>query len=55
MREYQKIKEKRTVKGKLKEKVTSTPKELVRRGLDDGTERLRSQLRETAQRGQASD
>ena len=31
------------------------PKELVRRGLDDGTERLRGQLRETAQRGQASD
>ena len=50
-----KIKEKRTVTGKLKEKVKATPKELVRRGLDDGTERLRGQLRETAQRGQASD
>ncbi len=31
------------------------PKELVRRGLDDGTERLRGQFREAAQRGQASD
>ena len=36
-------------------KVKAAPKELVRRGLDDGTERLRGQLRETAQRGQASD
>ena len=35
--------------------VKAAPKELVRRGLDDGTERLRGQLRETAQRGQASD
>ena len=50
-----KVKEKRTIKGKLKEKVKAAPKELVRRGLDDGTERLRGQLRETAQRGQASD
>ena len=39
----------------MKEKVKSTPKELVRRGLDDGTERLRGQLRDTAQRGQADD
>ena len=39
----------------MKEKVKATPKVLVRRGLDDGTERLRGQLRETAQRGQASD
>jgi len=39
----------------LKEKVKAAPKVLVRRGLDDGTERLRGQLRETAQRGQASD
>ena len=36
-----KIKEKRTVKGKLKEKAKAAPKELVRRGLNDGTERLR--------------
>ena len=39
----------------MKEKVKAAPKVLVRRGLDDGTERLRGQLRETAQRGQASD
>ena len=39
----------------MKEKAKAAPKELVRRGLDDGTERLRGQLRETAQRGQASD
>ena len=50
-----KIKEKRTIRKKLKEKVKATPKELVRRGLDDGTERLRGQFREAAQRGQASD
>ena len=39
----------------MKEKAKVAPKQLVRRGLDDGTERLRGQLRETAQRGQASD
>ena len=39
----------------MKEKVKSAPKQLVRRGLDDGTERLRDQLRDTAQRGQADD
>jgi hypothetical protein len=39
----------------LKEKVKATPKELVRRGLDNGTERLRVQLRDAAQRGQADD
>ena len=39
----------------MKEKVKSAPKELVRRGLDDGAERLRGQLRDTAQRGQAND
>ena len=43
------------IKGKLKEKIKAIPKELVRRGLDDGTERLRGQFRETAQCGQASD
>ena len=30
------------VKDKLKEKVKAVPKELAHRGLDDGTERLRS-------------
>ena len=42
-------------KGELKEKAKSAPKELIHRGLGDGTERLRGQLREAAQRGQASD
>lgn len=39
----------------LKEKVKTAPKELVRRGLEDGTERLRGQLRDAAQRGQTDD
>ena len=39
----------------MKEKAKAAPKQLIRRGLDDGTERLRGQLRETTQRGQASD
>ena len=39
----------------MKEKAKVAPKQLVRRGLDGGTERLRGQLRETDQRGQASD
>ena len=39
----------------MKEKVKAAPKELVRRGLDDGTGRLRGQLRDTAQRGQRDD
>ena len=33
----------------------SAPKELIRRGLDDGSERLRGQLRDTAQHGQRDD
>ena len=37
---------------KLKEKVQTAPKELARRGLVDGVERLRGQLRDTAQGGQ---
>ena len=47
-----KIKEKPQVQHTLKERVKSAPKELIRRGLDDGTERLRGQLRDTAQHGQ---
>ena len=39
----------------MKQNVKSAPKELVRRGLDDGTERLRGQLRDAAQRGQTDD
>ena len=39
----------------MKEKAKAAPKQLIRRGLDDGTERLRGQFREAAQWGQASD
>ena len=52
MRYIDKIKEKPQVQHTLKERVKSAPKELIRRGLDDGTERLRGQLRDTAQHGQ---
>lgn len=38
-----KIKEKPQVQHTLKERVKSAPKKLIRRGLDDGTERLRGQ------------
>ena len=48
----EKIKEKAPIRKELKEKVKAAPKELLRRGLDDGTQRLRGQLRDTAQRGQ---
>ena len=50
-----KIKEKGPVRKELKEKVKAAPKELLRRGLSDGTQRLRGQLRDTAQRGQRDD
>lgn len=40
MRYIDKIKEKPQVQHTLKERVKSAPKELIRRGLDDGTERL---------------
>lgn len=39
----------------LKERVKSAPKKLIRRGLDDGIERLRGQLRDVAQHGQRDD
>lgn len=55
MRYIDKIKEKPQVQHTLKERVKSSPKELIRRGLDDGTERLRGQLRDTAQHGQQDD
>lgn len=48
----EKIKEKVPVRKELKEKVKAAPKELLRRGLLDGTQRLHGQLRDTAQRGQ---
>ena len=46
-----KIKEKPTLSERIKEKAVSTPRELLHRGLDDGSERLRTQLRDTAQQG----
>ena len=39
----------------MKERAASAPKQLLRRGLDDGTERLRGQFREASQRGQRDD
>ena len=51
----EKVKEKAPIRKELKEKVKAAPKELLRRGLSDGTQRLRGQLRDTAQRGQRDD
>lgn len=48
----EKTKEKLPASQKTKEKVQSAPKELLRRGLLDGTEKLRGQLRDAAERGQ---
>ena len=47
----EKIKEKPTLSERVKEKTVSVPKEILRKGLDDGSERLRTQLRDTAQQG----
>ena len=47
--------EKPQVQHTLKERVKSAPKKLIRRGLDDGTERLRGRLRDVAQHGQRDD
>ena len=47
----ERIKEKPTPGERVKEKAVSAPKELLRKGLDDGSERLRTQLRDTAQQG----
>ena len=51
----EKIKEKPALSQRVKEKSVSTPRELLRKGLDDGSERLRTQLRDTAQHGQADE
>ena len=51
----ERIKEKPTLGERVKEKAVSTPRELLHRGLDDGSERLRTQLRDTAQHGQADE
>ena len=50
-----KSKKKPTLSERIKEKAVSTPRELLRKGLDDGSERLRTQLRDTAQHGQADE
>lgn len=47
----EKIKEKPTLGERVKEKAVSAPKELLRKGLDNGSERLRTQLRDTTQQG----
>lgn len=47
----ERIKEKPTLGERVKEKAISAPKELLRKVLDDGSERLRTQLRDTAQQG----
>lgn len=47
----EKIKEKPALGERVKEKAVSAPKELLRKGLDDGSERLRAQLRDTSQQG----
>ena len=48
---YEKIKEKPTLSERIKEKAVSTPRELLHRGLDDGSERLR----DSAQHGQTDE
>ena len=50
-----KIKEKPALSERIKEKAVSTPRELLRKGLDDGSERLRTQLRDSAQHGQTDE
>lgn len=47
----EKIKEKPTLGERVKEKAVSAPKELLRKVLDDGSVRLWTQLRDTAQQG----
>ena len=48
----EKIKEKPALSERVKEKAVSAPKELLRKVLDDGSNRLWTQLRDTAQQGQ---
>ncbi len=50
-----KIKEKPQVTSSIREKVKAAPKELVHRGLEDGADRLRTQLRDAAQQGRRDD
>ncbi|WP_164475023.1 NlpC/P60 family protein [Flavonifractor sp. An91] len=50
-----KIKEKPQAATSVREKIKAAPKELVHRGLEDGTDRLRTQLRDAAQQGRRDD
>ncbi len=50
-----KIKEKPQATSSIREKITAAPKELVHRGLEDGADRLRTQLRDAAQQGRRDD
>ena len=47
----ERIKEKPALTERVKEKIVSAPRELLHKGLDDGADRLRTQLRDTAQQG----
>lgn len=50
-----KIKEKPQATSSIREKITAAPKELIHRGLEDGSDRLRTQLRDAAQQGRRDD
>ena len=47
----ERIKEKPALTERIKEKAVSAPRELLHKGMDDGADRLRTQLRDTAQQG----
>ena len=51
----QTVKEKHSVVRKTKEKIQTAPKELLRRGLLTGTEKLKGQLRDAAEDGRRED
>ena len=50
-----KIREKPQATSSIREKITAAPKELVHRGLEDGADHLRTQLRDAAQQGRRDD
>lgn len=53
--QIQNIKEKKAVRKLAKEKIRAAPKELLRRGLLMGTEKLKGQLRDAAEGGRRED
>lgn len=55
MKDIPKVKEKAAVSKKAKEKIQAAPKELLRRGLLSGTEKLKGQLRDAAEGGKRED